>query len=46
MYGRENGNGRAALWMYHAQFCDQRMVDQRVFQRLHGQLSETGFPPD
>ncbi|GFW58082.1 hypothetical protein TNCV_2742281 [Trichonephila clavipes] len=35
---RENGNVRAALRMYHAQFPDRRMPDHRTFQRLHRQL--------
>ncbi|GFV69753.1 hypothetical protein TNCV_1349061 [Trichonephila clavipes] len=41
MYGRSNGNGRAALRMYHAQFPDRRMPDYRMFQWLHRQLNET-----
>ncbi|GFU52883.1 hypothetical protein TNCV_1142021 [Trichonephila clavipes] len=41
MYGRANDNGRAALRMYHAQFPDRRMPDDRIFQRLHCQLCET-----
>ncbi|GFU75613.1 hypothetical protein TNCV_2863281 [Trichonephila clavipes] len=35
------GNGRAALRMYQAQFPDRRMPDHRVFQWLHRQLRET-----
>ncbi|GFW67894.1 hypothetical protein TNCV_3872241 [Trichonephila clavipes] len=41
MYGRANGNGRAALRMYHAQFPDRRMPDHEIFQSLHCQLRET-----
>ena len=41
MYSRANGNGRAALRMYYAQFCDQQMTNHRMFQLLHRQLSET-----
>ncbi|GFV19150.1 hypothetical protein TNCV_3223681 [Trichonephila clavipes] len=37
MYGRANGNGRAALRRYHTQFSDPRMPDYRIFQlhRIH-----------
>ncbi|GFT85423.1 hypothetical protein TNCV_497791 [Trichonephila clavipes] len=35
MYGRVNGNGRAALRMQYAQFPD------RIFQQVHRQLRET-----
>ncbi len=42
MYGRANGNVRAELRMYQAQFPDRRMPDHSFFQRLHRQLSETG----
>lgn len=42
MYGRANGNGRAALRMYRAEYPDRRMPDHRIFQRLHRQLCETG----
>ncbi|GFV50576.1 DUF4817 domain-containing protein [Trichonephila clavipes] len=41
MYGHANGNGRAALRMYHAQFPDRRMPDHRIFQRLYRQFHET-----
>ncbi|GFW94398.1 uncharacterized protein TNCV_1433331 [Trichonephila clavipes] len=41
MNGRATGNGRAVLRMYHVQFPDRRMLDQRIFQRLHRQLRET-----
>ncbi|GFU87823.1 hypothetical protein TNCV_963791 [Trichonephila clavipes] len=41
MYGRANGNNRAPLPKYHAQFPDQRMPDHRIFQRSHRQLRET-----
>ncbi|GFS73170.1 uncharacterized protein TNCV_687201 [Trichonephila clavipes] len=41
MYGRVKDNDRAALRMFHAQFPDRRMPDQRIFQRLHRQLCET-----
>ncbi|GFU73135.1 hypothetical protein TNCV_1354261 [Trichonephila clavipes] len=42
MYGRVNGNGRAALQMYYIQFTDRQMPYQRIFQRLHRQLREKG----
>ncbi|PRD22515.1 UNVERIFIED_CONTAM: hypothetical protein NCL1_48906 [Trichonephila clavipes] len=32
MYGHVNGNGKAALRMYHVQFPDRRMPDHRIFQ--------------
>ncbi|GFU42850.1 hypothetical protein TNCV_3140261 [Trichonephila clavipes] len=38
---RANGNVRTALRMYHAQFPDRRIPDDRIFQRLHRQLRET-----
>ncbi|GFU53342.1 hypothetical protein TNCV_2953761 [Trichonephila clavipes] len=41
MYSRGNGNDRAALRMYPAQFPDQQMPDHRNFQWLHRQLRET-----
>lgn len=31
MYGRANGNGRAALRMYRAEYPDRRMPDHRIF---------------
>ncbi|GFY28602.1 uncharacterized protein TNCV_4150331 [Trichonephila clavipes] len=34
MYGRVNGNDRAALQRYHAQFPDRRMPNHSMFQRL------------
>ncbi|GFV62063.1 hypothetical protein TNCV_4108661 [Trichonephila clavipes] len=40
MYARANGNGRAALRLYHAHFPNRRMPDHRIFQRLHRQLRE------
>ncbi|GFT08542.1 uncharacterized protein TNCV_5024401 [Trichonephila clavipes] len=41
MYGRANANGRAALRVYQLQFPDVRILDQRMFQRLHSQLRDT-----
>ncbi|GFV88175.1 hypothetical protein TNCV_3243241 [Trichonephila clavipes] len=41
IYGQVNGNVRAALPMYHAQFPDRRMPDRRIVQRLNHQLRET-----
>ncbi|GFU85768.1 DUF4817 domain-containing protein [Trichonephila clavipes] len=41
MYDRTNGNGRAALRTYLAQFPDRRMPDHKVFQRLYRRLCET-----
>ncbi|GFU19360.1 hypothetical protein TNCV_3032761 [Trichonephila clavipes] len=41
MYGRENANGGGALRMYHVLFPDRRMLDHRIFQRLHRLLQET-----
>ncbi|GFY13892.1 hypothetical protein TNCV_986641 [Trichonephila clavipes] len=38
-----NGNSRAALRMYQAQFPDRRMPDHRILKRLHRQLHETGM---
>ncbi|GFT89249.1 uncharacterized protein TNCV_4385621 [Trichonephila clavipes] len=34
MYGRTNGNGKAALRMYHVQFPDRRMPNHKIFQLL------------
>ncbi|GFW41978.1 hypothetical protein TNCV_6871 [Trichonephila clavipes] len=39
LYIRADGNGRAALRMYHAQFPDRRMPDHRIFHRLHRSTS-------
>ncbi|GFU57774.1 hypothetical protein TNCV_1281241 [Trichonephila clavipes] len=41
MYGHANGNGKAMLQMYHAQFPDRRMLDHIIFQRLYRQFRET-----
>ncbi|GFX29476.1 uncharacterized protein TNCV_4498711 [Trichonephila clavipes] len=38
MYGGVNGNSRAALRKYHAQFPDRRMPNHSIFQRIHRQL--------
>ncbi|GFV55782.1 DUF4817 domain-containing protein [Trichonephila clavipes] len=38
MYGTANGNNRAALRM---QFPDRRIMDHRIFQRLHHLLRGT-----
>ncbi|GFY19256.1 hypothetical protein TNCV_4226201 [Trichonephila clavipes] len=35
MYDHVNGNGRAALRIYHAQFYERRMRSHRSFQWLH-----------
>ncbi|GFW11745.1 hypothetical protein TNCV_1082911 [Trichonephila clavipes] len=43
MYGCANGNHKAALQMYHAQFPGRQMPDHRIFQGLHRQLRETGM---
>ncbi|GFU36860.1 hypothetical protein TNCV_3580701 [Trichonephila clavipes] len=40
MYRNTNGNSRAVLRMYHAQFPDRRMPNHIIFQRLR-QLSKT-----
>ncbi|GFV30342.1 hypothetical protein TNCV_98171 [Trichonephila clavipes] len=40
MYGRGNGNGRAVIRMYHAQFPDRRMPDHQIFQWFHRQHRE------
>ncbi|GFW41276.1 uncharacterized protein TNCV_1002691 [Trichonephila clavipes] len=41
MYGRTNGNDKAALRMCHVQFPVRRKPDHRIFQRLHRQFRET-----
>ncbi|GFS88499.1 hypothetical protein TNCV_1461391 [Trichonephila clavipes] len=41
MYGRVNGNYRAALRIYHAQFPDRQMLHHSIFQYLHRQFRET-----
>lgn len=41
MYHRANGNARAALRMYQ-KFPHRRMLDRRIFQRLHHQHCERG----
>ncbi|GFW39739.1 uncharacterized protein TNCV_4522291 [Trichonephila clavipes] len=41
MHGHANGNDRAALQIYYAQFSDRRMPDHRFFQRLYRQHRET-----
>ncbi|GFW85658.1 hypothetical protein TNCV_853081 [Trichonephila clavipes] len=40
MYGRANGNGRAAQQIYHAQFPERRITDRNFSRRLHHQLRE------
>ncbi|GFU56280.1 hypothetical protein TNCV_582161 [Trichonephila clavipes] len=40
MYNHENGNGRAAQRMYHAQ-CSFLIENFRIFQRLFCRLRET-----
>ncbi|GFT41984.1 putative transposable element [Trichonephila clavipes] len=40
MHGQD-GNDRAVLPMYHAQFPDRRMPDYRIFHWLHRQSRET-----
>ncbi|GFW94673.1 hypothetical protein TNCV_4247131 [Trichonephila clavipes] len=41
MHSSANGNGRAALRMYHVHFPDERMPDYGIFQLLHRELHET-----
>ena len=40
MHDSANGHSRDMLQMYHVQFHDQRILDHRIFQQLHCQLSE------
>ncbi|CAL1262564.1 unnamed protein product [Larinioides sclopetarius] len=42
MYGVANGNAREAVRLYRLSLLNRVLPDRRIFQRLHGQPSETG----
>ncbi|GFV19429.1 hypothetical protein TNCV_3663621 [Trichonephila clavipes] len=42
MYGAANGKGRAALRLYQKRFPSRRMLNHKMFQRLHQQLCDSG----
>ncbi|GFV39253.1 transposable element Tcb2 transposase [Trichonephila clavipes] len=41
-YGAANGNDKVALRMHQERFLSRRMLNHKMFQRLHRQLSENG----
>ncbi|GFT15387.1 DUF4817 domain-containing protein [Trichonephila clavipes] len=42
MYGAVNGNDRGALRLYQERFPSKRMLNHKMFQRLHQGLCENG----